>query len=76
VSAALGVGYPGLEDGDKLYRLMVKAGDAGEEWARIYRVDPPPYDGSRRGLRKAQTLADAVVDFQQKVNAAARATAG
>ncbi len=65
---------PDLENGDELYRLMVDAGDAAAEWARIYRVDPPPYDQSRRGLRKAQALSDAVVDFQQKVNAAVRAT--
>jgi hypothetical protein len=65
---------PDLEDGDRLYRLMVDAGDAASEWARIYRVDPPPYGQSRQGLRKAQDLSDAVVNFQQNVNAAARAT--
>jgi hypothetical protein len=62
-----------LSDGDKLYKLLVDAGDAASEWARIYRVDPPPYDSSARGLRKAQTLSDAAVDFQQKANRAAAA---
>jgi hypothetical protein len=66
---------PDLQAGDRLYRRMVAAGDAAAEWARIYRIDPPPYSQSRQGLRRAQALSDAVVDFQQKVNAAARAAA-
>jgi len=58
------------------YALLVAAGDAATEWARVYRADPPPYASTAQGRRRARVLADAVDDFQRKANAAADALAG
>ncbi len=57
-----------LRYGERLYRMLVGAGDAAQEWALIYMTDPPPYGGTTAGLRKGQKLADAAVNFQRQAN--------
>jgi hypothetical protein len=65
---------PALADGDDLYALLLDAGDAASAWARLYRRDPPPYLGNADGRRRSRALTEAAADFQQKVNAAVKAT--
>ncbi len=57
-----------LRHGDRLYSMIVDAGDAASQWALIFRTDPPPYPQTARGLRKSQRIADAAVAFEQKTN--------
>jgi hypothetical protein len=43
-----------LADGRRLYQLLIRASDAGQEWALVYQTDPPPYGPGEFGKARRQ----------------------
>jgi hypothetical protein len=65
-----------VADADTLYALLVEAGEAAAEWARVYRTAPPPYLSNDEGIARSRALSAAVEEFQRKANRAASAASG
>ena len=56
---------PTLNDGEEAFDLLVDAADAAQQWALIYRTNPPPYAAdTAQGLADAQAMSDAALEFQ------------